>query len=54
MLEIRSNGTHYRIIQDEKTQQLRVQKKQKGDWRFDNSFQGSNLEELVNQIEEIT
>ena len=48
----RGNGTQFRIVPVQGTNRFRVQKKSRGTWRFDNSFRGPNLSDLVAEIEE--
>ena len=49
----RYNGNVYRIVIDPKNGTYRVQKRGVGQWRFDNSFSGTSVAEIVAEIEEI-
>lgn len=48
----RHDGTTYRIVIDATTGASRVQKRRTRQWRNDNSFSGSSMDELVAEIEE--
>ena len=43
--------TNYRIVTNLETKRLNVQKSRTGDWKNDNSFSGSSIQNLVDQIE---
>lgn len=48
----RYNGRTYRIVTDPAAGTYRVQKRGTGQWRFDNSFSGTSVAEIVAEIEE--
>ena len=45
------NGNMYRIVDGGEGKPYHVQKRRTGDWRYDNSFCGSTLAELVTEID---
>jgi len=48
----RYNGREYRIVPNSTENTYRVQKRLKGPWKYDNSFSGTSIEEIVEEIEQ--